>query len=502
MKKKAFLIGLLMITSLAITSSAQTRKSTSKKSTPKTAPTVDTSKTRVRRTGTTPAESQQSPSATEATPEQKPEVTTEQKDETQPKTGATPSVDQVPVEGETKKEEEPEPKVEDPLVRLRDQITAAESGSQRIKLQLILVEELVAAGNKPEALKELHTITNTDVFDPTGFFNTGNAFARLNDSEGAATAYRKAIDQKKGRYSRAYNNLGVVLLRTGRWDEAYAAFNSALKLESFRYPEASYNMGRLYAARGQNDLAVREWRRVLTLNPEHTAARDALAKVQQNDTVELRSVTVASTRVNSERSNGSQVSKPVNSAATETPLTVKTPGAARANKSLVLGQASFDFLQRARTSTEKGNTLDAIENYKRLIKREGGYFAPANLELSFALLSLKRFDEALANLQMVSTRDGSRYPISYFHLARVYEQNGDLKAAEEAFAKVAAAFGSENSQFLLDLSRVREKQGDFNGALQAMEQYIKVMKQQGLEPSWSDERLAALRAKQTTAPKD
>ena len=53
------------------------------------------------------------------------------------------------------------------------------------------------------------------------------------------------------------------MLRQGRWDEAYEAFISALKLENFRYAEASYNLGRLYAARGQNDLAVREWRRAL-----------------------------------------------------------------------------------------------------------------------------------------------------------------------------------------------------------------------------------------------
>ena len=66
------------------------------------------------------------------------------------------------------------------------------------------------------------------------------------------------------------------MLRSGRWDEAYDALTSALKLESFHYPEASYNLGRLYAARGQNDLAVREWRRVLALDPEHKGGRRSI----------------------------------------------------------------------------------------------------------------------------------------------------------------------------------------------------------------------------------
>ena len=53
---------------------------------------------------------------------------------------------------------------------------------------------------------------------------------------------------------------------------------SALKSENFRYAEADYNLGRLYAARGQSDLAVRAWRRALLVDPKHTAARQALAR--------------------------------------------------------------------------------------------------------------------------------------------------------------------------------------------------------------------------------
>ena len=52
-----------------------------------------------------------------------------------------------------------------------------------------------------------------------------------------------------------------------------------------------------------------------------------------------------------------------------------------------------------------------------------------------------------------------------------------------------------NSQFVLDLSRVREKQGDFKGALEAMERYVTLVQQQGQKPAWCDERLAELRAK-------
>ena len=85
-----------------------------------------------------------------------------------------------------------------------------------------------------------------------------------------------------------------------------------------------------------------------------------------------------------------------------------------------------------------------------------------------ALLSLKRYDDAIVNLVDVSRRDGARYPISYYHLARLYELKGDLKLAEGALIQ-ANSYMPTNGQFLLDLSRVREKLGDFKGSLEAME---------------------------------
>jgi tetratricopeptide (TPR) repeat protein len=139
----------------------------------------------------------------------------------------------------------------EPDASLRDQIQAASTASDRNRLQLKLAELLVSTGHRTEALKELQLIANSGSFDPVGFYNLGNAFARMGETEAAIDAYRTAIEQRKGGYSRAYNNLGVLLYRSGRWDEAYDALLSALKLENFSYAEASYNLGRVYAARGQ-----------------------------------------------------------------------------------------------------------------------------------------------------------------------------------------------------------------------------------------------------------
>lgn len=378
-----------------------------------------------------------------------------------------------------------EGKVVDPLKSLRDRIEAASLDVDRVRLRLKLAEELAANGRKSEALVELHVIANSDWYDPAGFYNLGNSFARLGESEAAIAAYRRAIEQRKGNYSRAYNNLGVVLLRQGRWDEAYEAFISALKLESFRYAEASYNLGRLYAARGQNDLAAREWRRALAVNPDHAAAAQALVRGADEERIIVQPASAKSR---------TPVKTTANDKAEKT-ASIKAAPSARPAKTLVLDQASFDFLQRARSASERGKMLEAVDNFRRVLSRQGGYFAPANLELSYALLNLKRNDEALANLLQVSQRDGARYPASYYHLGRLYELKGELKLAEEAFSQAVAVSVPTNAPFLLDLSRVREKQGDFKGALEAMERYAALMEQQGQKPAWCDGKLAELRAK-------
>jgi tetratricopeptide (TPR) repeat protein len=375
----------------------------------------------------------------------------------------------------------------DPVVGLRDQIRSAATITEKVRLQFELVDLLLANGAKKEAVNELRVMANEERFDPSGFYNIGNAQARLNDSEGAINTYRKAIEQRKGRYSRALNNLGVMMLRLGRWDEAYDAFNSALRIENFRYAEASYNLGRLYAARGEEDLAAREWKRAVTVNPEHRAAAQALSSAGTAGRISVSAVP---------RNAASDTSANITRMPPESVTRAAKPArSAPASRTLTVDRESYDYLQRARSARERGRFEEAISNYRQVINRMGGYFAPANLEMSYALITLKRSDEAIANLVAVTRHDGSRYPISHYHLARLYESKGDYKLAEESYARAANSYGHDNAQFLLDVSRVRERLGDLQGALSALEEYVAIMERKNLRPQWSDDRMTSLKQK-------
>lgn len=348
----------------------------------------------------------------------------------------------------------------------------------RLREQLKVVEQMVAQGLKKEALAELHLLAAEDRFDPQGFYNIANAFARLDATDPAINTYRKALEQRKGRYSRASNNLGVILLRQGFWDQAYEAFLSALRVENFRYAEASYNLGRLYAARGEMDRALREWKRAVAVDPNHAAANSALGGARG-----LGGSSPSSESAGPKKETNSTKSSSIK------------PTKASSARPFTLTPETLTLLQQGRTAHEQGRYEEAVGNFRHLITRMGGYFSPANLEMSYSLIALGRNDEAIASLMLVAERDGARFPISYYHLGRLYELRGDLQLAEENYLRATQAYQNENGQFLLNLSSVREKRGDFAGALVAMENFVKRKEKQGKKPDWSDARLATLREK-------
>ena len=424
----------------------------------------------------------------------------------------------------------------DRLSALRVQIEAAKTENERGRLQRMLIDYLVGLGKKSEAIAELRVMSRAERLDPIGFYNIGNALARLGDTDTAIDAYRKAIEQRHGNYARASNNLGVMFLRQGRWDEAQEAFAAALRLENFRYSEASYNLGRVYAARGEAALAIREWSRALAVAPDHANAAISLARAYAEDGSPERGLAVLdsfterhgpSTEIMDARreilSNGGDVrregesraevggnaSRPVkvtnvnasdagSNSDSRKPAKEKPGGAKRAAASLrplSVNRESYDELQRARASRDAGRNEQAAKSYRRVLSRNNGFFPPANLELGFVLSDLQRYEEAAETLAIVAKREGGRYPIAYYHLGRQYEKLGRLSLAAEAFEKAAAAYGDDNPQFLLDLSRVRDKEGNAQAALNAMESYVRISQNLGRAPDWSDERLAQLRQK-------
>ena len=93
--------------------------------------------------------------------------------------------------------------------------------------------------------------------------------------EDAIVAYRRvvAIDPT---YAAAWNNLGLLLHRMGRYDEAEGAYASALEQDP-NCCEAAYNLGSLHEDRGAPEDAILDYRRALGLSPDYADAHFNLA---------------------------------------------------------------------------------------------------------------------------------------------------------------------------------------------------------------------------------
>ncbi|HVF54655.1 MAG TPA: tetratricopeptide repeat protein [Pyrinomonadaceae bacterium] len=423
------------------------------------------------------------------------------------------------------------------LAAARAKIDEEKSETERARLQRAYVERLVALNRKAEAVSELRLMLAEERFDPAYFYNAGNALARLGESGAAVEAYRKAIAQRRGNYSRAQHNLGVVLIRQGRWEDAQEALKAALRLENYNYAEASYNLGRLHALRGEAGLAIVEWTRTLRIRPDHTDAAVALARTLAEDGDAEQALSVIDAFVKRFERKGAGVPRAVEVARGEIVAArnlaleaekggddgdakdsngetspardgelkanyreARTPSTAKL-RPLSTDRSTYDVLKRARAARDAGRNEEAVALYNRVVENRGGYFPPANLELGYALGDLRRNEEAVAALLPVARKDGARYPVVFYHLGRCYEYLGQLGLAGENFERAVSLFGDTNPQFMLDLSRVREKEGKRVEALAAMENYVRASERNGsAAPDWAHKRLAQLREKTPGAP--
>lgn len=437
----------------------------------------------------------------------------------------------------------------DEFEELKSQIASASNPAERGRLRQTLAARLAESGRKAEAVELLRSMLAEERFDPPFFYNTGNALARLGESNAAVEAYRKAISQRHGNYSRAQNNLGVVLMRLGRWDESEEALTAALKLENYTYAEASYSLGRLHALRGEAGLAIAEWQRTLRLDPGHADAAVALARALAEDgdpaqglavldsftsragrggavvpreVAVARGEIVAATNVAEEergerrRTEVAEESRPSSASRSErgsqpekVSLSEKNsrpekvspdyPREARTSSKplhpLVVGREAYSLLMNARDARAGKHDEEAVALYRKAIEANGGYFAPANIELGYTLTGLHRNEEAAASLLVVLRKEGARYPVAYYHLGRIYEHLGRIEEAGDAFQRAAELMGETSPQFYADVSRVREREGRYRDALAAAEQYVRLTSQTGDVPGWANERVNSLRKK-------
>lgn len=134
---------------------------------------------------------------------------------------------------------------------------------------LNLATDLDAAGRTAEALTHVEravAIKRTS----EGLYNLGNILLRLERPDEAAVAYRGALELRPG-LAEARSNLGMIAGNAGDLAGAEQQFRSALAID----PDlvvARFNLARLLAAAGRADEARTEVEVILARDPDHQGA--------------------------------------------------------------------------------------------------------------------------------------------------------------------------------------------------------------------------------------
>jgi tetratricopeptide (TPR) repeat protein len=110
--------------------------------------------------------------------------------------------------------------------------------------------------------------------DDSSFWRAGNEHLRANDLVAAVRAYEKALELNPDN-AKAHNNLGNVLRRQGKPDEALTHFSRAVAIDP-DYADGHNNLGLMLAGHGRLEEAVRHYERALEVEPNYADAHDNL----------------------------------------------------------------------------------------------------------------------------------------------------------------------------------------------------------------------------------
>jgi type IV pilus biogenesis/stability protein PilW len=141
--------------------------------------------------------------------------------------------------------------------------------------------EALRAGRQQEALKELDQALQGNPQFPEAYLGRGIVYefgyGKLADAE---RDYRKALELKAD-YPEAHNNLGQLLARTNRLEEAIREFEAALENMFYREPfVARCNKGQALFRMGKRDEGLQELRACLTAAPRYCQGHRELGRIE------------------------------------------------------------------------------------------------------------------------------------------------------------------------------------------------------------------------------
>ncbi|MBN3038158.1 MAG: tetratricopeptide repeat protein [Candidatus Omnitrophica bacterium] len=109
------------------------------------------------------------------------------------------------------------------------------------------------------------------------YYNLGNTYRDINESEKAESAYKKVISLNP-QFAQTYNNLGLIYDERGKDAEAFSLYKKAVELEP-ELAQGHYNLGLVYERSKKRKEAIAAYQEAINLDPEFIEAYNNLGNV-------------------------------------------------------------------------------------------------------------------------------------------------------------------------------------------------------------------------------
>lgn len=391
-------------------------------------------------------------------------------------------------------------------------------GGDSCKDALELANKLPSVSDEAAKAKDQAKILSLCPDGAAAKFVQGIQAEQAGNNEGAIAAYRRALQQNPD-FAVASGNLGVLYLQKGLLDDAAVALTQGLAgqplpvyhkalghimaekkfytLALYHFSEASRKLpadagivagqAEVYAAQGQTDRAIDEFRRALMLDPTHEQAAVSLSGIclQQNKQDSaldiLRKASTAnprSSRLHLMLADLYEQKGDVKQAEYERLLGGKKSDLVATQLAQPEGLALGDQLA-AKAKLDK-----AAEAYRSVLKQQPDSIEPHE-KLGALYFKAGRDGDAIVAYRE-ATYLGSTNPEVYYHLGLLYEKRNQLDEAVVSY-KRAIERKPDFADARLRLANIRLDRGNTQ---EAVEQYVEFLK---LKPESADIHLKLAR---------
>ena len=308
--------------------------------------------------------------------------------------------------------------------------TQPQGNITRSRLQLTVQAKLAAAYHRNKQLDEADiwfqkAVKGAGEDAPVAWYVAlGQIETERGNLEQARRYYIVAV-QLHPETTAAYNNLGHVLLKLNRIDEADAVFREAL-MQDETLASAAFGRGEVSARRGQLAVAQRFFERAIRHAPEepifHKSLADVLRNMENNGEAEIAEARYRRTLAERYRRQAHRFIEKRQPQNALTPL----QKAFETDETFIPALKDYAYIQM-----QLGKLADAKQSYQRVLTIEPN---SRQALLHLGMIAAKLGNQAAAvSHYLALIQHEPDFMDTYVQLANLHESAGDLQAAEHAF---------------------------------------------------------------------